>query len=168
MADHLQSLPYPGRVFEFRRSAALAFPMKTKMTLAALAGLVLGVVAMWFLVARTTGRVFANQYLISVADQANVALHIRAGRQLTLLTNIEAALPSYALVVDQEFRGQSESTNALWMIRAYYERNQVTIPPEIRGILDSLPVKPPTSCQLRLRGLDSAAAKSANEAAGSK
>ena len=63
-----------------------------------LASFVLGVVAMWFVVKQTTVKVFANQYLVSVMDQANVALHIRAGKQMVLLTNIESALPSYLSV----------------------------------------------------------------------
>ena len=130
--------------------------MKIKVFLSVLAGFVLGVVAMWFVVKQTTVKVFANQYLMSVMDQANVALHIRAGKQMTLLTNIEAALPSYVLAVDQGFREHAGSTNALWMVRAYYERNEIVIPPEIKGILDSLPPKPPTSCQIRLRALDKA------------
>ncbi len=128
--------------------------MKTKLALATVGGLIVGVVAMWLLVARTTGRVFANQYLIGVMDQANVALHIRAGRQMELLTNIEAALPSYVLAVDQQFRGDPGSTNALWMVKAYYVRNQVAIPAEIQSIMDSLPPQPPTACQVRLRALD--------------
>ena len=130
--------------------------MKIKVFLSVLAGFVLGVVAMWFVVKQTTVKVFENQYLFGVMDQANVALHIRAGKQMTLLTNVETALPSYVLAVDQGFRGHTGSTNALWMVRAYYERNQIVIPPEIKSILDSLPPKPPPSCQIRLRALDKA------------
>jgi len=130
--------------------------MKIKITLAALAGLIVGVAAMWFLVARTTGQVFANQYLVGVMDQANVALHIRAGKQTALLTSIEAALLGYTLAVDREFRGHPGSTNALWMIKAYYVRNEIEIPKEIKVILDALPVKPPTSCQIRLQALNKA------------
>jgi len=144
------------RVAQFCRSAAPVSFMKIKIALAALAGLVVGVVAMWFLVARTTGQVFTNLYLSGVMDQANVALHIRAGKQMTLLTNIEAALPTYVLAVDQEFRGDAGSTNALWMVKAYYVRNGIPIPPAISGILDALPPKPPTSCQIRLQALDNA------------
>ena len=131
--------------------------MKVKIFLSVLAGFVLGVVAMWFVVKQTTMKVFTNQYFVSVMDQANVALHIRAGKQMQLLTNIEAALPSYVLAVDEGFRGEAGSTNALWMVRAYYERNEIAIPSEIKGILDSLPPKPPTSCQIRLRALDKVA-----------
>ena len=130
--------------------------MKLKIFFSILAGFVLGVVAMWILVKQTTVKVFANQYLVGVMDQANVALHIRAGKQMELLTNIEAALPSYVLAVDEGFRGHAGSTNALWMVKAYYERNKIVIPPEISGIMDSLPPKPPTACQIRLRALDKA------------
>src|SRR5690242_10865386 len=104
--------------------------MKTKIFLSVLAGFVLGVVAMWFAVKQTTVKAFANQYLVGVMDQANVALNIRAGKQLELLTNIERALPGYAIAVSEEFRGNPGSTNALRMVKAYYERNGITIPAE--------------------------------------
>ena len=142
--------------------------MKIKIILAAVGGLIVGVVAMWFLVARTTGEVFADQYLVSVMDQANVALHIRADRQSELLTNIEARLPSYALAIDQEFREHPASISALWMIKAYYERSHLEIPSEIRGIMDSLPPKPPTSCQIRLRAVDSVASTNSADSGGVK
>lgn len=142
--------------------------MKIKLFLSVLAGFVLGVLAMWFVVKQTTVKVFANQYLVSVMDQANVALHIRAGKQMTLLTNIEAALPSYVLAVDEGFKGHVGSTNALWMVKAYYERNEIVIPPEIKGILDALPDKPPTSCQIRLRALDKISTTNTTDTGGPK
>jgi hypothetical protein len=142
--------------------------MKIKLFLSVLAGFALGVIATGFVVKQTTVKVFENQYLASVMDQANVALHIRAGKQMTLLTNIETALPSYVLAVDQEFRGHDGSTNALWMVKAYYERNAIAVPPEIKGILDTLPPKPPTSCQIRLRALDNASTTNTTDKGGTK
>ena len=142
--------------------------MKIKIFLSVLAGFVLGVVAMWFVVQQTTMKVIANQYIVGVMDQANIALHIRAGQQMTLLTNIEAALPSYVLAVDEGFRGHAGSTNALWMVKAYYERNKIAIPPEIKSIMDSLPSKPPTSCQIRLRALDKDSTTNATDTGGAK
>jgi hypothetical protein len=142
--------------------------MKLKIFLSVLAGFALGVVAMWFVVKQTTVKVFANQYLVGVMDQANVVLHIRAGKQMELLTNIEAALPSYVLAVDDGFRGNPGATNALWMVKAYYERNAIVIPPEIKGILASLPAKPPTSCQIRLRALDKASTTNTSKVDGPK
>ena len=137
--------------------------MKIKIFLSVLAGFVLGVLAMWFVVKQTTVKVFANQYLVGVMDQANVALHIRAGKERELLAKIESALPSYVLAVDEGFRGNAASASALWMVKAYYERNQIAIPLEIKGILDSLPPKPPTACQIRLRALDKATTTNATE-----
>jgi hypothetical protein len=142
--------------------------MKFKIFLSLLAGFALGVAAMWFVVKQTTVKVFANQYLVGVMDQANVALHIRAGKQMELLTNIEAALPSYVLAVDDGFKGNPGSTNALWMVKAYYERNAIVIPAEIKGILASLPSKPPTSCQIRLRALDKASTANSSKVEGPK
>jgi hypothetical protein len=142
--------------------------MKIRIFLSILVGFVLGVLAMWFVVKQTTVKVFANQYLIGVMDQANVAQHIRAGKQMELLTNIEAALPSYVLAVDDGFKGHAGSTNALWMIKAYYERNEIAIPLEIKGVLDSLPPKPPTSCQIRLRALDKVSTTNTTDTGGPK
>src|SRR6266404_7497315 len=122
--------------------------MKKRVFFSVLIGFVVGATAVWVLVKQTTGKAFSNLYLVGVMDQANVALHIRAGKQMELLTNIEAALPSYVLAVDEGFRGHAGSTNALWMVKAYYERNKIVIPPEISGIMDSLPPKPPTACQI--------------------
>ena len=59
------------------------------------------------LVKQTPVKVFANQYLVGVMGQANVALHIRAGKQMELVTNIEAALPNYVLAVDEGFKGHA-------------------------------------------------------------
>ena len=152
-----------GSAFFVRRHYTI---MKIKIILSVVAGFVLDVAAMWFVVKQTTVKVFATQYLVSAADQANVALHIRAGKQMELVTNIEAALPSYVLTVDEGFKGQPGSTEALWMVKAYYERNQIAIPPEIKGILDSLPPKPPTSCQIRLRALDKSTATNTADSRG--
>jgi hypothetical protein len=138
--------------------------VKIKILLAAFAGLVVGALAAWMLAARITGNVFGNQYVTAVMDQANVALHIRAGKQNELLTAIEARLPEYVLEVGRDFRGNPGSTNALWMVKAYYERNKIATPSEIKDILDSLPPKPPTACQIRLRALDGALRTNRTEA----
>ena len=101
-------------------------------------------------------------------DQANVALHVRAGKQIELVTAIETRFPEYVLEVDKDFRSNAGSTNALWMVKAYYERNEIVIPSEIKGILDSLPPKPPTACQIRLRALDKVSTTNATDTGVSK
>ncbi len=129
--------------------------MKAKILFFVL-GLAFGIMAMWFLVVRPTAKSVANQYVIAVMDQANVALHIRSNRQLALLATIDSALPSYVLELDRSFKDTPGTMDALWMVKAYYERNKISIPPEIQSILTALPPKPPTSCQIRLNALESA------------
>jgi hypothetical protein len=128
--------------------------MRTKIFLSVVVSFVLGAVVMWCVMRQRTMNVFGQQYLVGVMDQANVALHIRGSKQGELLKTIDASLPEYVSVVDQVFRGHDGSTNALWMVKAYYERNGIAIPSEIKGILDSLPPKPPGVCRLRLEALD--------------
>ena len=132
--------------------------MKVKILVALAVGIVAGVLATWVFVgrsmARTSGHAFAQQYLVAVMDQANVALKIRAQKQMELVATIEASLPEAVLTINEIFRDRPDSTNALWMIKAYYERNSIVVPSEIKDILAALPSKPPPSCQLRLRELD--------------
>ncbi|MGV3774412.1 MAG: hypothetical protein ACO1QB_16040 [Verrucomicrobiales bacterium] len=128
--------------------------MKLRLLAAMLAGLLVGIASMYFMVAKTTARAFDGLYLAGVMDQAVVALHIQAGTADQLLSNIERSLPGYVEAVHREFRTHPNSTNALWMIKAFYLRNEIPIPSEIKSILDSLPQKPPTSCQTRLDAID--------------
>ncbi|HWF19581.1 MAG TPA: hypothetical protein VG754_09940 [Verrucomicrobiae bacterium] len=109
---------------------------------------------LWFVALKPTKEVFETMYLASVMDQANIAMRIRASQEMALVSNIESNFPQTVLAVHQAFRNNAGSTNALWMIKAYYQLNNIKVPEEIRGILDSLPEKPPTSCQMRLRELE--------------
>ena len=130
--------------------------MKLKLTLSLLIGICLGAAAVWFLVTRITGKAFANQYVVGVGDQANVALHIRAGKQTALLPVIDVALPGYVAELDSTFKDVPGSIDTLWLVKAYYQRNKIPFPSEIQRIMDALPPQPPSSCQLRLRALDAA------------
>ena len=136
--------------------------MKSKLIIAAflLLGILIGIVGTGFFLGGQNFETMAQFYLTAAMDQANVALHIRAGKEATLLKSIETSLPTYVLRVDQVFREYPGSTGAPWMIRAYYERNGIVFPTEIEGILNSLPPKPPSSCQFRLQALDSAPERS--------
>ena len=87
---------------------------------------------------------------------------------MTTSRSLNFALQEYVLEVDKDFRSNAGSTNALWIVKAYYERNMIVIPSEIKGILDSLPPKPPTACQIRLRALDEASYTKAKDAGTTK
>lgn len=119
-----------------------------------LSGVAVGGTVIGVAVSRSYQKLYADQYVIGVRDQANVALSIRAGRQKVLADRIEASLPSYVMAIHDNFGGNANATDSLWMIKAYYERNNRPVPAEISPILTSLPPQPPTSCQLRLKALD--------------
>ena len=128
--------------------------MSPKIVVSVAGSFLLGAIVTWSVIRQRTTNAFAYQYLVGVMDQANVALHIREGKQRDLLEVIDAQLPTYVLVVDQVYRGHAISTNALWMVKAYYERNGIGIPSEIKDILESLPPRPPAVCLRRLEALD--------------
>ena len=128
--------------------------MKISVICAGLVGLIVGAATTWLIAGHVTGKVFAMQYLTGVRDQVNVASHIRAERHAVLLTNIEARLPEYVLTVDEEWRSYPGATNTLWAIKAYYERSNLPVPSEIRGIFDALPPKPLAECRISSGALD--------------
>lgn len=119
-----------------------------------LSGIAIGGMVIGVAVSRSYQKLYADQYVIGIRDQANVALSIRAGRQKVLADRIEASLPSYVIAIHDNFGGNENATDSLWMIKAYYERNNRPVPAEISPILTALPPQPPTSCQLRLKALD--------------
>ena len=127
-----------------------------------LLGAILGGTGAAILVGKKAGEFYQDQYMNSVMDQANVALHVRAGKGEKLLKTIETNMPEYAVAIDKSFREHSQAVDALWMIKAYYQRSGQPVPEKIKNILNALPAKPPTACAARLKALD-AAIKSASK-----
>ncbi len=127
--------------------------MKWKMPVVALLSFFLGVVVSWIILGRMSTATFGHLYCLQVADQANVALHIRAGKQDDLLKVIDEGLPIFVKALNDNFRSQPGATNALWLVRGYYENNLLPMPAEITNALAGLPPRPPTSCEIKLREL---------------
>lgn len=119
-----------------------------------LLGILVGCITSTVFVGGKAAAVYQDQYMMSVMDQANVALQLSSHKQDALQKTIESSLPSYALTIHNNFKDHSQSVDALWMIKAYYDRSKTPLPPEIKSIIAALPPKPPTACQLRLRALD--------------
>ena len=117
-------------------------------------GAVFGAVGASILVSKKAGEFYQNQYMTSVMDQANVALHINSNRGPKLLKTIETNFPEYAVAIDQNFKEHPQATDALWMIKAYYQRSGKPVPDKMKSILDGLPAKPSSACEARLKELD--------------
>ena len=106
----------------------IGYPKMLKFIATFVLGAACTALAGWMMVVKPIGNVFASTYLIAVMDQANIALHVRAGKPELLLHNIDPSLPTYVMAIQDHFRTHPESTNALWMVRAYYERSKLPMP----------------------------------------
>ena len=103
---------------------------------------------------------FWRAYAFGVMDQAWVALNIHSGTEKRLEGWIQKDLTNYVqAIAASPIKDEKEGLNALWMVKAYYEKSQIPIPVEIKATLAALPERPPTSCQLRLRDLEKAKAE---------
>ncbi len=116
------------------------------------AGAVLGAVTSGLLVGYHWEGQLADSYALGVADQANVAREIYAGRSSQLAARIVASLPQYVLALDREFNDAKWTQTALFMVQDVYRESGNEVPGEIRQILAALPPKPPSGCVFPPRG----------------
>jgi hypothetical protein len=125
--------------------------MKTglKMTIFFLAGCLIGAVVGSGFIAWQYYKVFKWQYSTQVLDQANVAREIYAGKSKELADRIVQSLPQYVIAVNKMYGRDKKKLPILWLVKRVYKENSISIPDEISAILDSLPPKPPSSCELR-------------------
>jgi hypothetical protein len=89
---------------------------------------------------------FQNMYYVQILDSINTASMIRSGREDELVKRIEANIPQCAPVADS-FRKDAR-LDSLWCVQRYYEEFKLDVPAEIRPILNKLPPRPLTSCEL--------------------
>ncbi len=115
---------------------------KWKLGLAFLAGVIVGGLASGFFVGWHWNRTFGDWYVTGVADQANVAREIYAGRSVQLADRIRSSLPQYVLAIDREFGTPESAHYALRLVRDVYEQSSSEMPEEIAGILGALPTRP--------------------------
>ena len=95
-----------------------------------------------------------DKYILDAQDLTFTALSLNAGREKEWISNFEANLPSYTSAIDENFRDRPNAISALWMLKAYVAKTGLDVPHETKAIFNSLPEKPPTSCQLKLRELE--------------
>jgi hypothetical protein len=91
---------------------------------------------------------FWNLYHIQILDCVNTASMIRSGREEELLKRMEANLPQCATFADSGLRGKAR-LNSLWSIQRYYEKFKLDVPAEIQPILNKLPPRPLTPCEMK-------------------
>jgi hypothetical protein len=103
-----------------------------------LAGTAAGATGATVLVGRAWQQQFASQYLVQVADQANVAREIYAGHAAQLAERIRGDLPEYVKTIEVEFSRADQRDWALCMVGSAYEASGQTPPTDIQAVLSGL------------------------------
>ncbi|MHC4534083.1 MAG: hypothetical protein ACYS6K_09030 [Planctomycetota bacterium] len=109
------------------------------------AGFVSGAIIFGGLIAWGYSRTFKEQYYTGILSNANTAYMIRADRQEQLLKNIETNIHQCVVSVDKLWGTDENRLPALWYVQRYYRSFDLSVPDEIRTILDNLPPRPLTS-----------------------
>ena len=123
--------------------------IQSKTLWAFLSGLAVGGFGIGLVVSRHSERNFAEWYILGVADQANVAGEILAGRGHDLaLANVER-FPEYIRAMGPLPVDPSAKNATLWRIRDAYQASGVAPPKEVEPLLRDLP--PRSACKLPAR-----------------
>jgi hypothetical protein len=92
---------------------------------------------------------FETEYQIQCRDRVNILRQLKAGNAQELAATLEQRLPQWAAGVPTVVRNKQRVQMILWDVQRYYEENGVTIPANLRPVLDSQPPRPLTSGELK-------------------
>ncbi len=109
-------------------------------------GLAVGAALVWHEFAEGTVFLYAQD----VEFRANIAMQLRLNNDDKLLKDLDESLPEFVQALQYMCKNQWQQ-QALQKVKTYYQVNQLPVPPEIAGILNSLPpVSVPKNEQSRL------------------
>jgi hypothetical protein len=110
-------------------------------------GILLGSIATFLPLSVGAAKQTSKLCLLKVFDDATIAVELQAGRQTNVLARLALQLPDHVMLVRNFDRSSAWYTNALWMIKAYYQSSGTQAPASIASALDNLPVEPPAMCR---------------------
>src|SRR5262245_47246149 len=111
----------------------------TRSILIFLAGVLIGAMVGGVIVGRHWIANFWDWQLGGVADQANVAREIYAGRSKQLADRIRESLPTYVADIERERPGVEGKEWAYWIVRDVYEVSGEPVPASLKPVLSALP-----------------------------
>ena len=114
-----------------------------------LSGFVIGAILVGGVLAYQYSKTFKNQYYSGILSIANTAYSIRAHRQDDLLKTIEANIRQCVLSADSLWGNDEDRLDTFWFVQRYYEKFDLSVPEDIKLVLDRLPPQPPRSCQVK-------------------
>ena len=110
-------------------------------------GFLTGAILVGGLVAWRYFQMFKEQYYTGILSNANTALMIRAAQEEELLRNLETNIRQCVAAADSLWGNDEDRLSAFWLVQRYYERFDLSVPKDIKPILDRLPPRPLTSCE---------------------
>jgi hypothetical protein len=109
------------------------------------AGFASGAIIFGGLVAWRYSQMFRDLYFTGILSNANNAFMIRSDRQEQLLKNIEINIRQCVVSADSLWKKDEGRLPAFWYVQRYYRSFDMSVPEDIKNILDSLPPHPLTS-----------------------
>ncbi len=109
------------------------------------AGFVSGAIILGGLVAWRYSQMFRDLYFTGILSNTNTAYMIRADRQEQLLKNIETNIRQCVVSADALWKTDEGRLPAFWYVQRYYQSFDLSVPEDIKDILDNLPPRPLTT-----------------------
>jgi hypothetical protein len=129
--------------------------MKTriKLVVSFTVGLLVGLAIMFVLMGVNARKLMAYYASAQLGEMAMNARQLRAGQMEDVLKRYDLSLPTMTVLFENEhgkFLNDQQKTGALWAVQRYYSDNpSLIVPDNAKAILDSLPPRPPTACELK-------------------
>lgn len=108
------------------------------------AGFLAGAILVGGLVSWRYFQMFKDQYYTGILSNANTAFMIRADREEELLKTIEANIQQCIVSADSLWGTDEDRLSAFWYVQRYYQNFGLSVPEDIKAILDNLPPRPLT------------------------
>ena len=129
--------------------------MKKKLLLLALfiTGTLTGFVSCFLLLGLKEYSIMSHWASMRLTEVAIDVRELRAGRVDDVLERYDRAIPSLILNFDKFYSktlSEEQINSTLWGFQRYYSDNpSLEVPTEIKPILDALPPRPLTSCEIK-------------------
>lgn len=111
-------------------------------------GFLTGAILLGGLIVWNSSVMFRFMYHAQLLSSIHTISMIRSGRENELVKFMEANIPQWVTSVDSILRGDAR-LDSLWSIQRYCEKYKVDVPAEIQTILNKLPPRPLTPCELK-------------------
>lgn len=112
-------------------------------------GTIIGSSGMYLYMIGSVNDTFEYWYELHSMDTLNVLQQIKSGKTDELAQLLEQRIPEWAVGVPKLIEDTECSNRILWRVQRFYEINDLEVPNELVPLLNSLPPRPLTSCEIK-------------------